>query len=77
MAQENKRYTLEDIDELKKWFDGQQLPESMQITKSAFSPDLKKTTSHLFEQAYDCYENPKMTGCIHILEHIKENLETK
>jgi len=75
MAQEKKKYTLEEIDALKAWFDQQKLPESMQITSSAFSPDLKETVSHLFEQAYDCYENPKMTGSIRILEIIKNNLE--
>ena len=28
----------------------------------------------LFEQAYICYENPKMQGCIWLLKKIKENL---
>lgn len=29
----------------------------------------------LFEQAYVCYENPKMQGCLYLLEKIKSNLE--
>ena len=27
------------------------------------------------EQAYVCYENPKMQGCLYLLEKIKSNLE--
>jgi hypothetical protein len=47
----------------------------MQINSSAYTPDLKETISMLFEQAYICYENPKMQGCIWLLKKIKENLE--
>jgi hypothetical protein len=68
-------YTREEIDAMKKWFDSQKLPDSMQITTSAYSPNLKETLQHLFEQAYDSFENPKMYGSIRILEHIKENIE--
>ena len=38
---EKKVYTVEEVDELKKWFDNQILPQSMQINSSAYSPDLK------------------------------------
>lgn len=38
---EKKVYTVEEVDELKKWFDNQTLPQSMQINSSAYSPDLK------------------------------------
>ena len=75
---EKKRtHTLEEINELKSWFDANQekLPESMQIDSSAFSPDLRDTIDMLFEQAYICYENPKMQGCIRFLKKIKKNLE--
>lgn len=74
MSKENKTYTEEEINELKEWFDAQKLPISMQITKSAFSPNLKATVKMLFVQAYLCRENPKMTGCIRILEKIKKNI---
>jgi hypothetical protein len=47
----------------------------MQIDSSAFSPDLRDTIDMLFEQAYICYENPKMQGCIRFLKKIKKNLE--
>jgi hypothetical protein len=75
---EKKRtHTLEEINELKSWFEANQekLPETMQIDSSAFSPDLRDTIDMLFEQAYICYENPKMQGCIRLLKKIKKNLE--
>lgn len=72
-----KVYTQEQVDELKRWFDTQTLPQTMQIDKSAFSPNLKDTVAMLFEQAYICYENPKMQGCLLLLEKIKKNLEEK
>lgn len=75
---EKKRtYTIEEIDELKTWFENNRnkLPQTMQIDSSAFTPDLTKTIDMLFEQAYICHGNPKMQGCILILEKIKKNLE--
>ncbi|WP_455672831.1 DUF6965 family protein [Phocaeicola sp.] len=72
---EQNIYKLEQVDELKKWFEAQTLPQTMQIDKSAFSPNLKDTVDMLFEQAYICYENPKMQGCLLLLERIKKNLE--
>ena len=72
---EKKVYTIEDVDELKRWFDAQTLPQSMQINSSAYSPDLKDTVAMLFEQAYICYNNPKMQGCLLLLENIRKNLE--
>ena len=68
---EKKVYTVEEVDELKKWFDNQILPQSMQINSSAYSPDLKDTVAMLFEQAYICCNNPKMQGCLLLLENIK------
>ena len=47
----------------------------MQIDSSAYTPNLKETISMLFEQAYICYENPKMQGCIYLIKKIKKNLE--
>ena len=75
---EKKRtHTLEEINELKKWFEDNQtkLPQTMQIDSSAFSPNLPETVDMLIEQAYICYENPKMQGCIWCLKKIKKNLE--
>ena len=75
---EKKRtHTIEEIDELKNWFidNKDKLPQTMQIDSSAFTPDLKETIDMLFDQAYICYENPKMQGCILILKKIKKNIE--
>ena len=74
----NRTHTIEEIDELKNWFQEHQnqLPETMQIDSSAYTPDLKETISMLFDQAYICYENPKMQGCIYLLKKIKRNLES-
>lgn len=75
---EKKRtHTIEEIDELKNWFDTNQskIPSTMQIDSSAFTPDLPETISMLFDQAYICYENPKMQGCIRLLKKIKKNIE--
>jgi hypothetical protein len=75
---EKKRiHTIEEIDELREWFEKVKnlLPETMQIDSSAYTPNLKETISMLFEQAYICYENPKMQGCIYLLKKIKKNLE--
>lgn len=44
MIKERKRtYTQEEVNELKKWFDSQELPPTMQIDKAAFTPNLKDT----------------------------------
>ena len=76
MKIEKRTHTIEEIDELKAWFQEKEstLPATMQINSSAYTPDLKETISMLFEQAYICYENPKMQGCIWLLKKIKENL---
>ena len=70
-------HTLEEINELKNWFDGQManIPATMQIEKGCYTPDLASTLDMLFDQAYICYENPKMQGCILLLKKIKKNLE--
>ena len=75
---EKKRiHTIEEIDELREWFEKvkNRLPETMQIDSSAYTPNLKETINMLFEQAYICYENPKMQGCIYLIKKIKKNLE--
>ena len=73
-----RTYTLEELEELKNWFETNQsrLPQTMQIDSSAFTPNLPETVKMLLEQAYICYENPKMQGCIYLLKKIKRNLES-
>ena len=54
MKERKRTYTEEEVNELKKWFDSQSLPPTMQIDKAAFTPNLKDTVDMLFEQAYVC-----------------------
>lgn len=70
-------HNIEEIDELKAWYNTIQLPESIQIDKATYIPDLKKTIEMLFEQAYICYNNPRMQGCILLLKKIKAFIENK
>lgn len=77
MIQEKKKYTREDLDALKAWFDEQELPKTMDISKSEHTPNLKETIANLFEQAYEVYDNPKMSGSIRILERIQKRLMEK
>lgn len=70
-------HTIEEIDELKKWFEENRnkLPQTMQLDASTFSPNLLTTIDMLLEQAYVCHKNPNTQGCILILKKIKKNLE--
>lgn len=77
MKREKKIYTLDEVKELKKWFDAQTLPQDMQIDKATYTPRLKDTVNMLFDQAFVCHANPKMQGCLILLEKIKSNLEKK
>ncbi len=77
MKTEKKIYTLDEVKELKKWFDAQTLPQDMQIDKATYTPRLKETVNMLFDQAFLCHANPKMQGCLILLEKIKSNLENK
>lgn len=74
---EKNIHNIDEIDELKKWFDDNRdiIPNNMQIDSSAFTPNLPETINMLFEQAYICYDNPKMQGCIMLLKKIKENID--
>lgn len=74
---ENKKnfYTKDEFKELQVWFEAQNLPESMQVDKATYIPNLKETVLRLLDQAKVCHDNPKMQGCLILLEHIKQKLE--
>ena len=74
---EQKKHSIEEIDELKNWFEANQsnLPDTLQIDSSAYTPNLKETLHMLLEQAYICCENPKMKGCILLIKKIKKKIE--
>lgn len=70
-----KTLTIEELNELKGWFESQELPQTMYIDKATYTPNLKETIAMLFEQSYIYYENPKMQGSILLLKKIKTKLE--
>lgn len=74
---ENKKnfYTKDEFKELQAWFEAQNLPESMQVDKATYIPNLKETVLRLLDQAKVCHDNSKMQGCLILLEHIKQKLE--
>lgn len=76
--EEQKSYTThEEMEELKNWFEihVENLPESLQIDTSIFTPDLKKTIRMLLEQALVCHKNPKMQGSIILLKKIQQKCQ--
>ncbi len=72
---EVKLYTETELEELISWFADKELPHSYQVDKATYVPDLQDTLKRLFEQARICRENPRMQGCIFLLERIKHGLE--
>lgn len=74
MKYDRHLYTLEELRQLEAWFEGKEMPEEMHLDKATYIPNLKETVKRLCWQAEQCYENPKMQGCIILLERIKEKL---
>lgn len=75
MSTNKNVYTHEEVDQLKAWFDQAELPAEMQLDKAVYIPDVKETVRRLFLQAYVCCENPRLQGCLRLLERIKTHLE--
>ena len=73
--QQSKIYTSEELGELLEWFNGRDIPESIQLDKATYIPNLKDTLSRLIVQAEINRENPKMQGEIFLLERLKAKLE--
>ena len=72
---ETKIYTREELAELEAWFKDIQLPESLQLDKATFIPDVRETPDRLVLQAEINCDNPKMQGPIYLLERLKAKLE--
>lgn len=64
-------YTIEEVDELKAWAEQAEFPAEMQLDKAVYIPDVKETVHRLIMQAYVCHENPRLQGCLRLLERIK------
>lgn len=68
----NKTYTKEEIDALFQWFEEQtNLPQSVQVNKGIYIPDLQKTLQLLREHKPVMEKNPRMIGAIVLMEKIK------
>ena len=72
---ESKLYTRDDLRELEEWVKSVELPESIQLDKATYIPNLKDTLAKLVTQAEINCDNPKMQGPIYILERLKTKLE--
>lgn len=70
-----KLYTYEELTELFRWFDDKALPESIQLDRATYIPNLKDTLEKLKAQAEVGYENPKTQGPIFLLERLKSKLQ--
>lgn len=68
-------YTIEEVDELKAWAEQAEFPAEMQLDKAVYIPDVKETVHRLIMQAYVCHENPRLQGCLRLLERIKARVE--
>lgn len=66
---------IEEAKQLKNWFEEHEVPQTMQIDKATFSPDLKFTVRKLLEQATSNHEAAKIRGCVVLLKKIKANIE--
>ena len=51
---EKNTYTEEEIEELKKWFESQQLPEELALDKATYILKQRDTLDRLLEQANLC-----------------------
>ena len=77
MAEKRQSYTEEELNEMIAWFNDHdsQLPKTMQINKSAFTPDLALTVESCIMQAQQCLGNYKMEGAFLLLKQIRANIE--
>lgn len=72
--EEVKLHSKEEIEELKKWFDSQELPKSLQLDKATYLPDVKFTVRALLDQINASFGVPQLQGYVVLLMRIKEKL---
>lgn len=72
---ETKLYTRDELRDLEEWFNNINLPESIQLDKATYIPNVKDTINRLMVQAEINCDNPKMQGPIYLLERLKVKLE--
>ena len=77
MAEKKQSYTEEELNEMIAWFNdhANQHTKTMQINKSAFTPDLVLTIESCIMQAKQNLGNYKMEGSFLLLRQIRANIE--
>ena len=73
---ENKLYTKEELEALEAWFKAAKLPKDIQLDKATYIPNVAETVKRLLIQAKINIDNPKMQGCLLILQRLREKLES-
>ena len=71
-----KMLTREELHELGEWFENRELPKTLQLDKATYIPNLHDTVKRLLTQSEINYNNPKMQGCIILLQRMKVKLES-
>ena len=76
MAEKRQSYTEEELNEMIAWFNdhASQLPKTMQINKSAFTPDLALTVESCILYAQQCLCNYYMVGAVLLINQIRSNI---
>ena len=72
-AKTHEAYSEEELREMVEWFNTRELPKTLQINKSSFSPDLPLTVESLIMQAEQNLGNYKMAGSFRLLKEIRED----
>ena len=75
-AKTHEAYSEEELREMVEWFNTRELPKTLQINKSSFSPDLPLTVESLIMQAEQNLGNYTMAGSFRLLKEIREKLES-
>lgn len=71
-----KMLTQDELHELEEWFEKNDLPQELQLDKATYIPRLRDTIKRLLTQSKINYNNPKMQGCIILLQRMKAKLES-
>ena len=72
-AKTHEAYSEEELREMVEWFNTRELPKTLQINKSSFSPDLPLTVESLIMQAEQNLGNYKMAGSFRLLKEIRNH----
>ena len=69
-------YTIEEVERAESLGRaGRNFRQRCNWTRLSIYPDVKETVHRLIMQAYVCHENPRLQGCLRLLERIKARVE--